>query len=71
MASDSWAAVPVAPVKVWPFIPQSELVDGIKGRNVHLVQSHVPPADGTIPNVKARGDIRIDLAFDVPEPPDN
>jgi beta-lactamase superfamily II metal-dependent hydrolase len=68
MAPGSLAAVPVAPVTVWPMIPQTELVDAIRLRTVTIVQSDQPPTT-VVPNVTVRGDQSIDFAFDVPTPP--
>ena len=66
MAPHTLAAVPVAPVKIWPAIPQLELVQAIKDRSVTVIQSDHPPANGEIPNVTVRGDLSVDIAFDVP-----
>jgi beta-lactamase superfamily II metal-dependent hydrolase len=68
MSANAVAAVPVAPVKVWPAIPQTDLVDAIKKLPVTVVQSNPPPV-GVVPNVTVRGDQSIDFAFDVPMPP--
>ena len=68
MAPNTLAVVPVAPVKVWPLIPQVDLVNAIKGRSVTVVQSDMPPAMGEVPNVTVRGDQSVDLAFDIPLP---
>jgi beta-lactamase superfamily II metal-dependent hydrolase len=69
MAKDVMAAVPVAPVKVWPNIPQSDLVTAIKGRQVTVVQSDHPNEAMNLPNVTVRGIESIDFAFDLPAAP--
>lgn len=68
MAMNALAAVPVAPVMIWPAIPQPDLVTAIRGRPVTVVQSNPPPAVGEVPNVTVRDDRSIDIAFDVPGP---
>ena len=66
MAPSTWAAMSVAGVKVWPSIPQPDLVDHIVGRDVHLVRSDAAPAAGAVPGVTVRDDVSIDLAFELP-----
>ena len=83
IASGSVAAVSVAPVTIWPAIPQSELISAI-GKRAAVVQSNplltappvpapgpapVPaPVPPLPPNVEVRGDESIDFVFPVPSP---
>lgn len=65
MSPDTWAAVSVAPVKVWPLIPQGDLVTRMRDLPVHVLQSDDPPAKPP-PNVTVRDDRSMDFTFDVP-----
>jgi beta-lactamase superfamily II metal-dependent hydrolase len=68
MAADALAAVPVAPVAVWPRIPLADLVAEMKTlKQIRLVRSDMPDAEGPIANVTIRDDISVDFAFDLPE----
>lgn len=69
------AAVSVAPVKIWPAIPQSELITALATRAA-VVQSNpllvaapgAPPPGPLPPNVVARGDDSVDFVFPVTSP---
>jgi hypothetical protein len=68
MAANALAAVPVAPVKVWPRIPLEDLVTEMRTlKQIRLVRSDIPNADGPIANVTVRDNISVDFAFDVPD----
>lgn len=69
MASATTAAISVAPVKVWPFIPQTDLVQNIIDAGVAVYESVAPPAAGVSPNVVVRDDRSIDFKFGLPTPP--
>jgi beta-lactamase superfamily II metal-dependent hydrolase len=69
MSSKAWAAISVADVKRWPSIPLGELVERIRKRKVNLVQSDLPPAADSVPNVTVRDDRSVDFTFELPEMP--
>ncbi|HEY3163562.1 MAG TPA: hypothetical protein VGJ71_04340 [Candidatus Limnocylindrales bacterium] len=63
MAGASTAAISVAPVKVWPLIPQTTLVENIRNAGVIVFESVAPPVAGVAPNVTVRDDRSIDFRF--------
>jgi beta-lactamase superfamily II metal-dependent hydrolase len=65
MAPSTTAAISVAPVKIWPFIPQTDLVQNIRDAGVTVLESNVPPAADAMPDVIVRDDRSIDFVFPV------
>jgi hypothetical protein len=67
MAANALAAIPVAPVQVWPRIPLQDLVTEMTDlKQIRLIRSDDPNAGGPIANVTVRDDISVDFAFDLP-----
>jgi beta-lactamase superfamily II metal-dependent hydrolase len=67
MAANALAAIPVAPVQVWPRIPLQDLVTEMTdSKQIRLVRSDDPNAGGPIANVTVRDDISVDFVFDLP-----
>jgi hypothetical protein len=61
------AAIPVAPVQVWPRIPLQDLMTEMTNlKQIRLIRSDDPNAGGPIANVTVRDDISVDFAFDLP-----
>lgn len=66
MAANALAAIPVAPVQVWPRIPLQELVAEIMDRKIRVIRSDDPNAGGPVANVTVREDVSVDFTFDLP-----
>lgn len=62
LAKDTWAALPFAPVKLWPSIPNADLLKAIEGK-ARVLRSDAPPAAGTLAGVTVREDISMDLVL--------
>lgn len=63
LAPDIWAALPFAPVKIWPKIPYEELMAAMVDKRVKVLRSDTPPAIDEYPEVSVRDDVSIELTF--------
>lgn len=58
-----WAALPFAPVEIWPRIPHPELLAAMKERGVEVLRSDHPPSAEKFTDVRVRDSVSVELSF--------